>query len=740
MATLIPSYEKVLTMKVKPEEGELYLLKFLDNELDSSFEVYFNPFMNGDRPDIVIMRKGYGVMVIEVKDYNLDLYELDDRKNFVIKSNKTKTYKSPISQVLKYKDNLYELHIDKLLEKKIKDIRNFNIVSSVVYFHNANPSRIKDFLIEPFQENYSYLKFLKYNIDFIGRDRDGSLKTISITEKFEGKKKVFASQFSDFNSILTKRYLKANKPSFLFTNEIYESFSRFLKPPKHLKEHGTEIPYSKRQMEIIFDSTRKQQRIKGVVGSGKTTVLAARAVQAHKRTKGNVLILTFNITLKNYIKDKISDVREEFPWENFVISNYHLFINSQLNNLGVPVEVPKDFDKLSDIEKDAFFENKYYSNKQIFLERKEDIKTYDVILIDEIQDYKRAWMEIIKEFFLSENGEYVLFGDVKQNIYNNTTDSKDVSTNVRGVTELKNCFRSDFKIKDLAINYQKDIFKDKYEIDNFNSKQNNLELDFGISQQGSINYIHLTNTDNVSSLYTIIHENAINKAIPPNDITILGHSISLLKKFDAFYRYSSNEKTNTMFETFEMVYRMGLNYIKKNNHPDWLKDGISLIKRQNDYKTDNAFNQLSVLFTIYDLYKEYGEKFKDKFDYYASKFKTTTNDYLTFRVKYESEINNFIKDFGPNRQTSNLKMIRNNKKLHFYMNSGTVKISTVHSFKGWESETLFLILEKKYSKMQMTFDEILYTGITRSKANLIIINFGNEEYHNKLKTLIDKVK
>ena len=215
MATLIPSYEKVLTMKVKPEEGELYLLKFLDNELDSSFEVYFNPFMNGDRPDIVIMRKGYGVMVIEVKDYNLDLYELDDRKNFVIKSNKTKTYKSPISQVLKYKDNLYELHIDKLLEKKIKDIRNFNIVSSVVYFHNANPSRIKDFLIEPFQENYSYLKFLKYNIDFIGRDRDGSLKTISITEKFEGKKKVFASQFSDFNSILTKRYLKANKPSSL---------------------------------------------------------------------------------------------------------------------------------------------------------------------------------------------------------------------------------------------------------------------------------------------------------------------------------------------------------------------------------------------------------------------------------------------------------------------------------------------------------------------------------------------
>ena len=660
MATLIPSYEKILTMKVKPEEGELYLLKFLDKELDSSFEVYFNPYMNGDRPDIVIMRKGFGVMVIEVKDYNLDLYELDDRKNFVVKSNKAKTYKSPISQVLKYKDNLYELHIDKLLEKKIKDIRNFNIVTSAVYFHKANSTKIKELMVNPFEENYNYQKFLKYNIDLIGRDN--------------------LNEF-DFNKILKKRYLKSDKTSFLFTDDIYESFKRFLKPPIHLKEQGKEIKYSKKQMEIIYDSTRKEQRIKGVVGSGKTTILAARAVQAHKRSNGNVLILTFNITLRNYIKDKISDVREEFPWENFVISNYHLFINSQLNNLGIPVEVPKDFNELSDVDKDAYFENKYYSKKKLFLERKDEIKTYDVILIDEIQDYKRAWMEIIKECFLSENGEYVLFGDVKQNIYNNSISQKDIVTNVqRKPIQLKNCFRSDFKIKDLAIHYQRDIFKDKYEIDNFNTKQNNLEFDFGRNQQGSLNYIHLTNTDNVSSLYTIIHQNAINKDVPPNDITILGHSISLLKKFDAYYRYSSNEKTNTMFETFEMVYRMGLNYIKKNNQPTWLKDGILLIKRQNDYKTDNAFNQLSVLFTIYDLFKEYGDKFKDKLDFYSKKFKTTSKDYLAFREKYEAEIKEFIKDFGPNRQTSNLKMIRNNKKIHFYMNSGTVKISTVHSF------------------------------------------------------------
>jgi hypothetical protein len=716
MATLIPSYNKILSFKVKPTEGEMHLLKFLDNNLDNTFEVYFNPYMNGDRPDIVIMKKGQGVLIIEVKDYNIDLYELDKKKNFVVKSGNIKTYKSPISQVLKYRDNLFELHIEKLLEYKIKDIRNFKIVSCAVYFHNANSNQLNNLLIKPFSESKSYLTFLKYNIDLIGRDNLNQL---------------------DFNHLLKKRYLKSERPSFLFNDAIYKSFKRFLKPPVHLKEEGQTIKYSKKQLDIIYDSTRKEQRIKGVVGSGKTTILAARAVQAHKRTKGEVLILSYNITLKNYIRDKISQVREDFPWDKFVISNYHLFINSQLNNLEIPVKVPEDFNEYSDEQKDKYFESKYYSNKKLFVEQKDKIKLYDVILIDEIQDYKRAWMEIIKECFLAKNGEYVLFGDVKQNIYNNTTDKKDVSTNVIGVTKLKNCFRSDFKIKDLAILYQKDIFKDKYEIDNFNQKNQNLEFSFERNQQGSINYIFLTNTDYVSSLYTIIHQNAINKNIPTNDITILGNSISLLKKFEAYYRYSSNEKTNTMFETNEMVYRMGLNYLKKKK-PKWLQDGIKILKRDNDKFDEKGFNQLSILFTLYDLFKEYPEQFKVKLDIFCKKFSTDKEVFIKYLDDYETEITDFKNDFSTEKQANNLKMIRNNKKIHFHMNSGTVKVSTIHSFKGWESETIFLILEN--FNLQMTFDEILYTGITRSRANLILINYGNKSYHEKLKVLISKVK
>jgi len=719
MAILYPDLETIINGKVKPEPGELHLLKYLINNLDDTYEIYFNPMLNGDRPDVVILRKGFGVLIIEVKDYHLDSYELDNKKNWIVKFNKAKI-KSPISQALKYKENLFNLHIPQLLEKQIINFRFLNVVSCAIYFHNANKQGIEDLLVKPFKHDDKYQNFLKYNINFIGSDN--------------------LNQF-DFDLFLKAIKLKANNPQILFSDELYTSFKRFLSPPLHLIENGKKIPYSRRQIEIIYSQNR-EQRIKGVVGSGKTTILAARAVQAYKRTKGKILILTFNITLKNYIHDKINEVREEFPWGNFIILNYHTFINNELNNLGIDVTVSEDFNGLSLEQKENYFENTYYSNKQLFQDNSEAIVPYDAVFIDEIQDYKRAWMEIIKDCFLIKDGEYVLFGDVKQNIYNNQTDGKDVSTNVKGVISLQSCYRSDYKIKDLAVKFQENIFKDKYEIDDFNKTDSTLEFQFEKNLLGYVNYMYLQNTDNVSSLYTIIHDNIINKNFIPNDITILSHSIALLKKFDAYYRYSCNEKTNTMFETSEMVNTMLLNKIKtlnKNILPLWIEQMIRLINRNNDYDRTRAFAEIGILLTIYDLTIAYPNRFDAILNWYCNKFNTSLVD-LKKLLSAEKEVyDKFRNDLNVITNGETVKSLRNNKKLHFYMNSGTVKLSTIHSFKGWESESVFLIIERNHTNVEATFDEILYTGLTRSRKNLIIINFGNEAYNLKLKELIQSI-
>lgn len=737
MAQFIPSIEKINKFKIPPTGGELTLLTFLENTLDDSFEVYFNPYLNGDRPDVLIMRKGYGVMVIEVKDWNLDNFTLNEKKKWIYSPNNA-IVKSPIDQALKYKHNLFDLHVPDLLQLKIKDFRNFNIVACAVYFHCASQSHIDTMLVDKFKGDDKYQKFLYYNIDLIGQD---SLNEVS------------------FNNILKKRRLIADSPSYFFTEQLYDNFKRLLCPPLHMKSEGEAIHYSEKQKAIIY-STTLEQRIRGVFGSGKTTVLAARAVQAYKRALSRtenprVLILTYNITLKNFIHDKLNRVDEVFPLENFIIINYHQFINAELNNLNIEFDVPEGLDKkeLSD-----FMESRYYGNVSLFETHKDKIVKYDAVLIDEIQDYHRPWMEIIKNYFRDPMGDYVLFGDVKQNIYGQSTQNRDVVTNVRGVNELKYCYRSDFKVRDLALSFQKNIFQDKYDIDDFS--ENGTYSFFGVEQEkeGYINYMYLQNENPVKTIYNIIHGNIINKNsdISPNDITILGYTTRLLKIFDSFYRNASREKTNTMFESVESMYMTHLNYIGKddiknegqsNPNAGWFKNICSHFQktmfpyRSTLYPGDIIKIRQSVarLFAIYDLCCDFPDTFRDRLEEVCNSCKINIEAFMAFRKHYSG----ILEEFKKTVYDGDYSNIQNNKKLHFWMNSGTLKISTINSFKGWESEVVFLIIEPKYAastSFNFSFDELLYTGLTRCRRNLVVINFGNEEYDMKIRPLIDRIK
>lgn len=730
MPIFYPDLEKIQSFRVRPTEGEWTLLAFLNNTLDDSFEVYFNPFLNGDRPDVLIMRKGYGVMIIEVKDWNLNNFKLDDKKKWIYIPNGS-VVKSPIDQVLKYKNNLYDLHIEDLLQMKIMDYRHFNIVSCAIYFHCATQYKLNSMLVTPFSNDKKYQTFLHYNINLIGRD--------SLEEAV-------------FNKILESRYLKARNTSWLFKDNLYANFKRILSPSIHLQSQGIAYKYSTKQREIIY-STTLEQRIKGVFGSGKTTVLAARAVQAYKRALARnnnpkILILTFNITLKNFIHDKLNRVNEEFSAENFVIINYHQFINAELNNLNIEFEFPE---YLSPEEKTAYLERMYYGNIELFQKNQDKIVKYDAILIDEIQDYHRNWMVILKSFFRNPEGDYVLFGDVKQNIYGQPTEKKDVVTNVRGVNELKYCFRSDFKVRDLAQSFQKNIFQDKYDIDDISEN----ETFFGqtLEKEGYINYMLLSsnNRDRVVALYNIIRGNILNKNsnISPNDITILGYTTKLLRIFDAYYRHASHEKTNSMLETIEVMYMVHLNFLGKNlqetnSNYGWFKNITKHFQQKifpnrsrlydNDYITIRQ--HIAKLFTIYDLYETYSDTFETNMNEVCIRCHIPLKAFKAFREHYKEALSQFKNEV----YSDNYKSIRDNKKLHFWMNSGTVKISTINSFKGWESEVVFLIIEPKYEKdnsFNLAFDELLYTGLTRCKKNLIIINFGNIEYDAKIRPLIE---
>ena len=590
MALIFPDKQTIKKMLVPPTPGEAALLNFLIKNLSDEFEIYFQPDLNGDKPDVVIVRKGYGVMIIEVKDWDINNYELDCEKNWVLKNirnnyGKQKIEESPLKQVQKYKENLFNLHIEDLLAKKIINSKYFSIVSCAVYFHNASKKQIDEL-----GDNHDF-------IDLFGYD--------NLTPKI-------------FLQVLSKRSL-SKKPSDLFDDHLYHSFKRFFQPTIHTIEQGINMVYSIEQNKLIQKVLPKHQKIRGVAGSGKTIILAKKAVDAHKRTSSKILILTYNITLKNYIHDAISKVREYFEWKNFYITNYHQFINTQANNVNLKI---KNLDE--------------YENENLFGGYEDRIEKYDSIFIDEIQDYETEWIRIIKKYFLASDGEFIVFGDEKQNIYDKILDNekKPNTTIIGGWNKLEESFRLSEKIADLSSRFQRYFFKEKYEVDLIQGQKQSKLFPF---DEENIGYYYFSADTSTSQIIIKAFEIIKNKKIHSNNICFLSSNIEILRETDFELRKYSKEKTKTTFETTEMFDKLN--------------------------SDDNGYIQQSI------------------------------------------------------------DNIRHNKKFHFWMNPGMIKLSTTHSFKGWEIPTLFLIIN--YDDVS---DELIYTAITRCRYNLFVLNIGNKRY------------
>lgn len=700
--------KQITRLKVQPEPGEIALIEFLCRELSDDYEIFFQPFLNGDRPDIVIMLKNYGVMIIEVKDWNLSSYLIDKHRRWRLATDPVTYIKSPIDQALRYKENLYTLHVPSLLERNIKNYKHWAIVNCAVYFHNASSDDIDQKMIVPFESDKKYQKFISH-FDLIGRD--------NLNKRY-------------LENLLHRRYLTASKrPSLWFDESLYMSFSQLLKPPYHSADEGINIPYTTEQRKLAT-STPREQRIGGVVGSGKTCVLAARAVSAHKRTGKNVLVLTYNITLKNYIHDAISKVREDFSWEQFYINNYHQFVKHELNNAGVVLEVPDEYREMDVQQRSDYWENNYFSNIKLFQEITTDVQKYDVILIDEIQDYRYEWFEILKKCFLRPGGEYVLFGDEKQNIYNLELSNRDVRTNIaQRPTRMMRTFRLNHSLADAALDYQNACFRTKYMIDSGMT----VDQEFSF---GRVEYIEPRSSDR-KTVVSLIQDFLQRTGSHPNDMAILGFTIHNLRELDAYYRYATGHKTTTMFETEEIYRRLILDSIPRSNST--ICDGVRLIGQR--LEEDKLLNALVALWVCADVAGASHSDSKPiaRFEALCNKYRVNKDAFMLW-VQSPTVID--ILNHPPNDINAKIEKVRDNKKYHFWGNSGTTKISTIHSFKGWEVETLIVCIEPKFmnGEFKLSFEELIYTGFTRARSNLMLINCGNTDYSHQLKAIFGKTR
>ena len=215
----------------------------------------------------------------------------------------------------------------------------------------------------------------------------------------------------------------------------------WLNPPFHKMEEGTKITLNDEQKRHVDSTPGKQQRLKGVVGSGKTLVIAQRAANIASKSK-RVLIIHFNITLMHYIKHHMSRSRYSFDWKNVEIKHFHNFCRNYLLENSIPWPAA-----ISDVP-DVVIEGMRNG-----LNRKK--RKYDAILIDEGQDFQEKWYDALK-MFLSKNGETLFVADDSQNIY-----ERDLSwTGIGRWRSLKKSYRLPFTLVEELNRFNKLFLKE----------------------------------------------------------------------------------------------------------------------------------------------------------------------------------------------------------------------------------------------------------------------------------------
>ena len=287
-----------------------------------------------------------------------------------------------------------------------------------------------------------------------------------------------------------------------------------------------------------------------------------------------------------------------------------------------------------------------------------DHKRYSAIFVDEVQDYKTEWLRIVmRNFLLEPNGEFVVFGDPKQNVYRRPTDETgEIYLGViRGDWNhsLSTSHRfTNARLASLATAFQRQ-FLASLPVDNIATNESATnQLNFRVVTYYDLRSTILKLNTLVDTIIDVInHDN--NNA---NDFVVLAYTNAVLRNIDVAYRKKTGNATEITFVSAEQFEHLReIHGVANNETANWM----------------------------------------------------------------------FNRDF---------EAIERTRRQLFTTDKRCIKMSTIHSFKGWESPSVIVVLESEYDlhpdPLVPVIHEMIYTAITRARENLYIINVGRNQYHD----------
>lgn len=396
MAKLIPSIEQIEQLPTPLEPGERALMNALCQVLDDEWTIYVQPFLNGLKPDIIIFSEQAGLGIFEVKDWNLAHYLVHANGVWEVYDGRQQrwyasTTNCPLKQVTRYKDEIIRYELPELQAESVLNSSVYALVAPFVYFHAYTTAEAHD-KVSPLISKYPHL-------------------TIFGHDSLEPQK---------LKAVLASRHLRRGS-QFAAMMQKYQLQNRLrnaLAYPEHGRLSVADILFTliPEQQNLLANTPGKRRAI-GAAGSGKTMILVRKAVNAALSGQ-RVLITCYNITMVNYINDMVRRLARHKDRSGQQIS-HRIFV--------------RHYHRL--FPKDGSGELR---DKDV-----EMAMPFDVILIDEGQDFERGWIEKLYELANGEQSHILFVEDDRQNIYGKDTAAR---RKVPGIIGRPNILKRSFRI------------------------------------------------------------------------------------------------------------------------------------------------------------------------------------------------------------------------------------------------------------------------------------------------------
>ncbi len=381
-------------------DGESLAVNFFHDHLPDGWEIYVQPFLNGSRPDLVLFNPECGVAVFEVKHWDFDSKEyyidrmggkpqLAAREHGGRRIQVDERMRNPCAQVESYRQQILKLYCPRL-RKNFRDAASQPVTAGLI-ITSATTQRVRS-LFDPL--------------------RDGA--TLCQQELFP---------IAGFNDLRPERIAEvfplyqepASQP---MGADLAEDLRGWLREPAFSQEQRNPPELDAIQRRVATTRTNTGfRRVKGPAGSGKSVALAARAAELADTGK-RVLVCSYNITLRNYLRDLTRQYArtsgKQRPEIEFV--NFHSWCQRICADAGRNEELKR---LRSQHSRDELFDEIMPNVVESLLSapaRPNELPRYDAILVDEGQDFRLNWWSALRAALI-EGGEMLLVADKTQNVF-----------------------------------------------------------------------------------------------------------------------------------------------------------------------------------------------------------------------------------------------------------------------------------------------------------------------------------